>query len=166
MKVIHLWIKSSRERERELKGLPIGNLTSQLFANVYLNPFDHFMKERLRAKYYLRYTDDSVLLHHDPVALVSALPIIREFLRDELSLSLHPKKIDLRKFNQGADFLGYVSLPYYRVLRANTKKRMLKSLTICDGKEEARMMSYLGLLQHCEGRRIYVKLFSQKRQAM
>ena len=130
--------------------MPIGNLTSQLFANIYLDPFDHFIKERVCCKHYIRYTDDFILLHDNPVALVSLLPVIRRFLSDGLKLELHPTKIELRKLRQGIDFLGYVTLPHYRVLRTKTKRRMLKRLT----KDNA--ASYLGLLRHCRSHRLSV----------
>lgn len=136
------------ERERELIGVPIGNLTSQLFANVYLDSFDHFVKERLGVKRYLRYTDDFILLHDDPVELVSLLPPMRAFLRNQLRLELHPRKVILRKLGQGIDFLGYVTLPHHRVLRTKTRRRMFKKLRTVDPGSYARTESYLGMLQH------------------
>ncbi|MBI4276747.1 group II intron reverse transcriptase domain-containing protein [Candidatus Uhrbacteria bacterium] len=131
------------------RGVPIGNLTSQLFANVYLNPLDHFVKEILRVPYYLRYTDDCIMLHHNPVQLVALLPAIRSFLHGHLALDLHLRKITLRKLRQGIDFLGYATLPHYRVLRTRTKRRMFRRLMIQDERREARVQSYLGMLQHC-----------------
>lgn len=132
-------------REREFKGVPIGNLTSQLFANVYMDPFDHFIKEKLHIRQYLRYTDDFILLYDNPVELVSLLPIIRRFLAEQLRLDLHPRKVELRKLSQGIDFLGYVTLPNYRVLRTKTKCRMLRRLDVTN------IASYLGLIQHSHG---------------
>jgi hypothetical protein len=149
-----------------IKGIPIGNLTSQLFANIYLNEFDHFIKDKLLVKYYLRYTDDFAIVGEDPARLAALLPVIRNFLRDELALELHPKKIILRKLRQGIDFLGYVVLPHYRALRAKTKCRMLLRLMKSDEKQEARAFSYLGLLRHCDGfeisQRVIFRAFNKK----
>lgn len=134
--------------QRELKGIPIGNLTSQLFANVYLNELDQFIKHQLRVRYYLRYTDDFVLLHEDPAQLQSLIPWIEQFLAGHLKLSLHPKKVILRKLSRGIDFLGYVVLPHHRVLRTRTKRRMLNRIT------PENLTSYLGMLKHCNGFRL------------
>jgi retron-type reverse transcriptase len=90
--------------ENELKGIPIGNLTSQLFANIYMNEFDQFMKQGFRVKQYIRYTDDFLIVSADRSKLERLLPYMREFLEDELRLSLHPRKIILRKFSQGIDY--------------------------------------------------------------
>ena len=137
---------SHREREREREstsGLPIGNLTSQLFANIYLNELDHFIKHRLRIKYYLRYCDDFVILDNNRSNLESLIGQIQFFLECQLSLKLHPRKIIIRKLDQGIDFLGYVVLPHYRALRTRTKRRMLKRFN------QNNAPSYLGLLKHC-----------------
>ena len=137
-------------RERELKGIPIGNLTSQLFANVYMNPLDHFIKEVLGVKFYLRYTDDFILLHEDRQVLENFLPKIKLFLKQELNLALHPGKIEFRKLNQGIDFLGYVVFPKHIKLRERTKDRMMKKLQK-NVPSKSQMDSYFGLLSHCDG---------------
>ena len=109
-------------------GLPIGNLTSQLFANIYLNQFDQFMKHQQKVKHYLRYTDDFIVVHRDEAYLRNLIPSLTNFLATHLKLMLHPDKIFLRKCCQGVDFLGYVMLPHYRRLRTKTKRRILKKL--------------------------------------
>lgn len=124
-------------------GLPIGNLTSQLFANVYLNELDQFVKHRLRIHGYVRYCDDFILIHTDRAVLLRALPAIRDFLGQSLQLSLHPDKIELRRYNQGVDFLGYVCFPRYRVLRTVTKRRLFRRIS------PENQASYLGVLRHC-----------------
>ncbi|MEK7620282.1 MAG: RNA-directed DNA polymerase [Patescibacteria group bacterium] len=128
-----------------LQGLPIGNLTSQLFANVYLDAFDHFIKDELRVKHYVRYTDDAVILSYDPAELRWLLAFIEQWLWHERRLVLHPNKTIIRKLSQGIDFLGYVTLPHHRVLRTKTKRRMFKRVNAVN------MPSYLGLLKHCDG---------------
>ncbi len=126
-------------------GLPIGNLTSQLFANVYLDAFDHFIKDALRVKHYIRYTDDAVILANAPAELRWLLPFIEQWLWSERRLTIHPNKTSIHKFSQGVDFLGYVTLPNHRVLRTKTKRRMFKRVNAMN------MPSYLGVLKHCNG---------------
>lgn len=115
-----------------------------------MNPFDHFVKERLRVEWYVRYTDDFILLHENREMLVSLLAPINAFLKERLELDLHPKKISLRKASQGVDFLGYVALPGYRRLRTKTKRRIFRR-SGRTGLSGDRLQSYLGLLSHCEG---------------
>ncbi|MDO8599155.1 MAG: RNA-directed DNA polymerase [bacterium] len=136
------------------RGIPIGNLTSQLFANVYLDGLDHYAKEVLRLPCYLRYADDVTIVGRDPVALQTVLPSIRAWLWDERRLELHPRKMSLRKLSWGIDFLGYVTLPRHRILRTKTKRRMF--VRVC----MENIASYLGLLRHCSGWRLRQRLFS------
>lgn len=142
------------------KGLPIGNLTSQIFANIYLNELDQFIKHTLRIHHYFRYADDFAIVHKDPIYLEYVQNSIAAFLDSELSLALHPDKVEIRKFNQGIDFLGYIILPHYILLRTKTKRRMMKKLNIkhyslLHGKIEPyaynqSLQSYLGLIQHSD----------------
>jgi len=136
----------SREREREREralGLPIGNLTSQLFANVYLNELDKFVKHELKIKYYLRYCDDFVILDGHKEKLLKVIREVEDFLHQKLKLTLHPEKISLGTLSRGIDFCGYVVFPYHRILRTKTKRRMLKRMN------ENNSSSYFGLLKHC-----------------
>ena len=112
--------------ESNPRGIPIGNLTSQLFANVYLNELDHFVKRTLHEKYYIRYMDDFVVLGTDKKRLNSDKERIRSFLRGELKLELHPKKAEVFPIDKGVDFLGYVIRDNRRLLRKSTVKRFLK----------------------------------------
>jgi RNA-directed DNA polymerase len=107
-------------------GLPLGNLTSQLFANIYLNEFDQFVKYVLRAKFYIRYADDFVVFSESRNYLKNIIPLVDIFLRNELKLTLHPDKIYIRKLKLGVDFLGWINFFGYRVLRTKTKNRMIK----------------------------------------
>ncbi len=127
-------------------GLPLGNLTSQLLVNVYMNQFDQWMKRRVKAKYYIRYADDFVILHESRAYLGTLIPKIAHFLGRELCLSLHPKKLTVRTLASGIDFLGWVHFPHHRVLRTCTKRRMLKRVRLSDS-EQSRQ-SYVGLLSH------------------
>ncbi len=145
------------------KGIPLGNVTSQLFANVYLNELDRFVKHELKAKYYFRYADDFVILDPEKSMLESYETRIREFLQRELGLKLHDGKVLMRKASQGIDFLGYVVLPHTIILRTKTKNRILKRIfkeqDIKDPKFYQRLDSYLGMLQHCKSRAIKKELF-------
>lgn len=128
------------------KGLPLGNLTSQLFANIYLNQLDQIIKHRLKVKYYIRYADDFVIFLTDKNQLTLFLRYIVRYLRKRLHLILHPNKIFLKTLASGVDFLGWVHFPNHRVLRTSTKRRMLRKLATNPKKEVTD--SYLGLLKH------------------
>jgi retron-type reverse transcriptase len=128
------------------KGLPLGNVTSQLFANVYLNELDQFIKHTLREKFYIRYCDDFVIGGEDKIHLMSLIDPIRQFLYEKLQIELHPQKIFVQKMSAGIDFLGYVVFSHHVVLRTTTKRRMFKKLKE-DAKPE-RVASYLGMLSH------------------
>lgn len=106
------------------KGLPIGNLTSQVFANVYLNLLDQFIKRQLKVKYYFRYVDDMVLLSKNPNQLKFWREQIDDFLKTTLDLQLHPDKDKTGSIYQGIDFLGYVVKPTYILIR----KRVVQNL--------------------------------------
>lgn len=123
-------------------GLPLGNLTSQLFCNIYMNEFDQFVKHVLRLKYYIRYADDLVIFSPDKNELEILLPKLNGFLQNNLKLTLHPDKISIATLHSGIDFLGWVHFFNHRVLRTVTKKRMIKKL---NGKN---VSSYLGFLKH------------------
>jgi len=128
------------------KGLPLGNLTSQLLVNIYMNEFDQFMKRELKVKYYIRYADDFVILQNDKIELEKLLEKMKEFLENKLKLNMHPDKVYIKTIASGVDFLGWVSFPKHRVLRTATKRRMLKNLRE-NSKEETRQ-SYLGMLSY------------------
>ena len=113
-----------------------------------MDAFDHFIKESLRERFYLRYTDDAVILSGSREHLVELLPWIKAWLWRHRRLKLHPKKLEIRKLRQGIDFLGYVTLPYHTVLRTKTKRRMFARVN------ETNVSSYLGLLEHCAGNRL------------
>jgi len=127
-------------------GLPLGNLTSQLLANVYLNEFDQFAKHKLKAKYYIRYADDFLFLSRDKNQLRELILKIQDFLQSELKLSLHPDKIFIKTIYSGVDFLGWVNFKDHRVLRTKTRQRMLKRVKKNSSLES--LNSYLGLLSH------------------
>ncbi|MCD4697297.1 MAG: reverse transcriptase/maturase family protein [Bacteroidales bacterium] len=143
------------------KGLPIGNLTSQLFGNVYLNDFDHFVKRELGIKYYGRYVDDFVLIHPDINYLKSLIPVIRDYLKENLHLDLHPDKVYLQHYSKGVKYLGVVILPHRNYVANRTKGNFYHAIVnqnkvARDHKPsdeekvafQSSMNSYLGILKH------------------
>lgn len=127
-------------------GLPLGNLTSQLFVNIYMNEFDQFIKRELRVGYYIRFADDFVIFHENREYLGNLIPKISEFLDIKLKLLLHPDKVSIKTIASGVDFLGWVHFPHHRVLRTTTRRRMQKRLKKNPAKGSK--SSYLGLLSH------------------
>jgi RNA-directed DNA polymerase len=134
------------------KGLPLGNLTSQLFCNVYMNRFDQFVKHTLHAQYYIRYADDFVILSENKDWIQSLIPKISQFLEDSMKLSLHPNKLFIKTFASGVDFLGWVHFPNHRVVRTTTKRRMLRRIRQYPMNET--LQSYLGLLGHGDASKV------------
>jgi hypothetical protein len=133
-------------------GMPLGNLTSQLFVNVYLNKFDQFVKHRMKVKYYIRYADDFVVFSEDQDYLWELVPKIADFLKEELNLQLHPNKLFVKTFSSGLDFLGWVHFPNHRVLRTSTKRKMFRNIkTRPEDKRENTVASYLGMLKWGNG---------------
>lgn len=143
---------------RKGKGIPLGNLTSQVFANIYLNGLDQFIKHTLMIKYYLRYADDFLIISTKKEELETYIKLISAFLEEKLKLELHPRKIIFRNLYWGIDFLGYIVLPYYILPRTKTKRRIFKKIerTIQSYKKEEiscetlhqSIQSYLGYLSH------------------
>ncbi len=127
-------------------GLPLGNLTSQLLVNIYMNEFDYFVKHELKVKHYIRYADDFVVLSPDRTRLAETLSYMGVFLHERLGLVFHPDKVSIKTLASGVDFLGWVHFPDHRVLRRVTRRRMVLRLTARS--IEAAINSYLGLLRH------------------
>lgn len=128
-----------------LQGLPLGNLTSQLLVNIYMNEFDQFVKHKLKVKYYIRYADDFVLFSNNKEDLQVLVRCIELILQNKLKLDLHPNKVFIKTLGSGIDFLGWVHFPQHRILRTSTKKRMMRRIQ-SNPKEET-IESYLGMLK-------------------
>ena len=140
-------IVASFDSGRKRTGLPLGNLTSQLLVNIYMNEFDQFVKNELGVRYYIRYADDFVVLSRDKNRLLKTLPYMEVFLRDRLKLEMHPNKVSISTFASGTGFLGWIHFPDHRVLRTSTKRRMFRRIEEVNDREET-VQSYLGLLNH------------------
>ncbi|MDP3057033.1 MAG: reverse transcriptase/maturase family protein [bacterium] len=109
-------------------GLPIGNLTSQFFANIYLNELDQFVKHSLKCRYYFRYMDDLLLLHSSKEQLLLWKDDINNFVETRLKLKLHPKKQILQPAINGINFCGYIIKPGYALIRRRTVKKLKNKL--------------------------------------
>lgn len=150
------------------KGIPLGNLTSQLFSNVYLNELDQEIKRKWRVKNYVRYADDFLVLDTDRTKLEQLLPLISDFLNHNLKLCLHPNKVFIQRFAKGVDFLGNVIYSHHQILRTKTKKRALRKMRklkkdlaeelVSEKHFRQVKTSYLGLLKYCRGRKIEEKI--------
>lgn len=138
-------------------GLPIGNLTSQMFANLYLNELDQFAKHKLRLHYYIRYMDDIIILHPDKRYLEHVKQEIERFLNDELHLILN-RKTCIRPVSAGIEFVGYRVWATHRKLKKKTMKKIKKRLKylfrlyavgeIDRETIEKSLASYRGIMQH------------------
>ena len=142
-------------------GLPIGNLTSQVFANFYMDSFDHHIKHNLKIKYYGRYVDDFVIVHEDKEYLKNLIPLLSNFLLSTLQLSLHPNKIYLQHYSKGVKFLGTVILSNRIYIANRTKGNFYNAIEKQNQiarehkptKEEQKafqssMNSYFGIMKH------------------
>jgi len=145
--------------------LPIGNLTSQLFSNVYLNVFDQFIKREIKCKHYGRYVDDSVQIDPDREWLIKQVPREREFLADELHLQLHMGKVHIREIHKGVEFLGAFVKPYRDYISNKTLARIEQNVKTIDLRDiehaEASINSYLGVLSHSASYNIRHHLFEE-----
>ena len=110
--------------------MPLGNLTSQFFANVYLNELDYFVKHKLKTKYYIRYVDDFVIVYMSKKQLEIWLCQINNFLKNKLKLELHPEKSKIISLSRGVDFVGFRNFYYYKLLRKRNIKNMQNKIHI------------------------------------
>jgi len=169
--LLNVIIESFNSKDQIGKGMPIGNLTSQLFANIYMDPLDKFIKKNLNVKYYIRYADDFVLMSHNKEILIELLEKIRIFLENDLKLFLYPGKIEIRNYYLGIDFLGYVIFPKFIIPRTSTKRRIFRKLRkkaklIKEGKNDfdtlnQSVQSYLGYLSHCNSYKLAQEVKNQ-----
>lgn len=121
-------ILSNYESKISNQGMPLGNLTSQFFANVFLNELDQFVKHQLRVKYYVRYVDDFVLFHNSKEVLAEQTAQIDSFLKENLKLKLHPEKSKIIPLYRGVEFLGLKIFPHHKILRRKNLRRFQRKL--------------------------------------
>ena len=150
-------------------GLPIGNLTSQLFSNVYLNEFDQFMKRSLHCRHYGRYVDDFYVVSCDRQWLESLVQKVSGFLSDRLELTVHDGKTKIRSANDGIEFLGAFVLPYRTYLSRATFGRMDEKLYILEAEADPvhnvnALNSYCGVLSHWNNFNVRQKMLLKRHQ--
>ena len=159
------------------KGLPIGNLTSQLFSNVFLHVLDDYIKNTLKIKYYGRYVDDFIIIHKNKDFLLNLKNDISNFLNKELSLNIHPKKIFLQHYSKGVIFLGAMIKPHRIYISNRTKKQFINCIykwqsylqekTPSDNdlqKMSSSINSYLGVMSHYRTYNIKKKILLNNRK--
>lgn len=158
----NVFIKSSRNlmakvpehksllRSEGSLGLPIGNLSSQFFANVYLDVLDKFAKHKLKIKYYIRYVDDVLMFGENSKDLYTKYKALNQYAVDNLAVHFHPQKTHINKVSKGFDFVGYCIRPYTRYLRRNVVYNMKRKVQLIDDPEDMRatVNSYFGMLGH------------------
>ncbi len=138
----------------DAKGMPIGNLTSQLFSNIYLNGFDHWMKREMKCRHYGRYVDDFYVIHNSKDYLKRLIPTIGAYLKQHLGLTLHPQKIYLQDCLKGIRFLGAIVTPSSIFPAKRIVSNMRQSFALIESDAlspfaiRAKINSYLGLLVH------------------
>jgi len=156
-------------------GLPIGNLTSQVFANFYMHQFDAYVTKELGLKYYGRYVDDFIIVHHDKEFLKNLIPQLSNFLLFNLQLTLHPKKIYLQHYSKGVKFLGTVIKPNRIYIANRTKGNFYEAIEKQNKvisnhkptKEEKAiflscMNSYLGIMKHYKSYKLRKRMISKR----
>ena len=148
-KVIWL-IQQILSANNKTKGMPLGNLTSQFFANLYLNELDSFAKHKLKAKHYIRYVDDFVILHESKEQLENWKVKINDFLKEKLKIELHPSKSNILKLDSGINFLGFRIFYYHKLIRKSNLKnfdRKFNNLKILFNEEVVGREKALGSLE-------------------
>jgi len=159
--------------ERTGRGMPIGNLTSQVFANVYLDALDHFVKEVLRVRHYIRYMDDFLLLASDRTEARERLAAVRIFLSEHLRLALNPRRIIVAPIDEPCDLVGYVHHSGGRSrVRRRSVRRLWRRLPVLQHRVDAGKMdretarasvaSWLGLAKHAATFRLSRSIFRQR----
>ncbi|MBO7438441.1 MAG: RNA-directed DNA polymerase, partial [Bacteroidales bacterium] len=142
-------------------GLPIGNLTSQLFSNVYLSVFDDYVKRTLKVHRYGRYVDDFYIVSNDKEYLQSLISPITVFLSEQLHLQVNEGKTRICDSNYGVSFLGAFLKPHRRYIDNASLRRINAKLSrVLHEVKECQINSYLGILSHCSAYHITKRLFS------
>jgi retron-type reverse transcriptase len=151
---------------RQNKGLPVGNLTSQFFANIYLNELDQYVKHHLKEKYYLRYVDDFVIVGGTPSHLNDIYQKIDSFIQENLGLSLHSNKKRIAMVSQGIDFVGFTVKPYRTLLRDRVVRSINRKVDEIVNLDQPidyndyapSLNSYIGILGHVAGHNKKLKI--------
>lgn len=167
MSLLNIIVKSFNAKSG--KGVPLGNITSQIFANIYLNELDEFIENKTGFKNrYARYNDDFIILSNDAKELLGSIKKIKQFLSEKLFLELPQEKTVFRKLKWGIDFCGSIILSNGILLRNKTKDRMFRNMNrtvkklgfnkISQGDSKKIFDSYFGLLAHCRAHNLKTKI--------
>ncbi len=132
--------------------MPLGNYTSQFFANIYLNKLDYFVKHKLKAKYYIRYVDDFVILNSSKEQLEIWKEEINKFLKEELKLELHPDKSRVISLSKGVDFVGFRNFYHFKLVR----KRNIRKMNFKIGLFDRNKITYPNMMEIYLGWQAYV----------
>lgn len=139
------------------RGMPLGNLTSQFFANIYLNELDQYVKHELKAKYYIRYVDDFIILHKDKNQLFYYKDNIAEFLKQKLLICLNLEKSKIKPLSRGIDFLGYRIHYYHKLLRKRNIRKVYRQLSQLKTEFDSGQIDYDRIYNFLEGWCAYAK---------
>jgi len=154
-KVIWLIAKVLKNFDDKKKGMPLGNMTSQFFANLYLNDLDQFVKRKLKMRYYIRYVDDFIILHESKEVLKNCRDKIEKYLKN-LRLELHPDKSKIYSLYKGVDFLGFKTFYYHRIARKRNIKGFKKKLITLKIKHKEGSINYNKFMESVCGWFAYV----------
>ena len=150
-------ILKNHQTDEPGKGMPLGNLTSQFFANVYLNKLDQFVKHELKVKYYIRYVDDFIILHESESQLGDYKHKISAFLKTRLALELHPEKSNIMHLNRGTNFLGIRIFVHHKLLQKKNLRRFKTKITAICSDYDTSKISYDKVYDFLEGWLAYSK---------
>jgi len=162
-------ILSNHKTEEKGKGMPLGNLTSQFFANVFLNELDHFVKDQLRAKHYIRYVDDFVILDKSPIILQQYMKEIDFFLRNSLKLELHPEKSKIMFMSRGTEFLGMRIFLHHKLIQEKNLRKFFRKLQLLTFQYDEGKANYDKIYDSLEGWNAYAMnadMFKLKKKIM
>lgn len=157
LKIIEEIISSYHSPDDLQKGIPLGNITSQIFANIYLNSLDQYVKKELKCRFYIRYNDDIVIVFQNDKEIESIRDKIIIFAKEKLFLEIPIEKTSMRKISWGVDFLGFTVLPKAILLRNKTKNKIYANINIKN------THSYLAILKHCNSYNLKIKILAMEK---
>lgn len=156
-KIIEEVILSYHSSSEFSKGIPLGNVTSQIFANIYLNVLDQYIKIDLKCRFYVRYNDDIVIVFQESKSAIDIRDKIISFIKERLSLDIPLLKTSIRKIGWGVDFLGFTILPQAILLRNKTKNKIYTNIN------KKNTHSYIGILKHCNSYNLKTKILAMEK---
>jgi retron-type reverse transcriptase len=157
LKIIQEILSSYQSYRDVRKGIPLGNITSQIFANIYLNTLDQYIKKELRCRFCVRYNDDIVIILPNSKDATCLRERIRLFVKQKLALDIPLEKTSIRKLNWGVDFLGFTILPRAILLRNKTKHKIYANIS------KRNTHSYLAILKHCNSHNLKTKILAMEK---